>query len=140
MQAVILAAGKSTRTYPLTITRPKPLLKVANKTLLEHNLDSLNDLVSEVIIIVGYKKKMIMDYIGQKYKNLNIRYVEQKEQLGTANAISVVQPYIKNKFLLLMGDDIYSRKDIGKCSKYGCSILTVKVKNPENFGVIVERD
>ena len=58
-QAVILAAGKSTRTYPLTLTTPKPLLKVGNKTLLEYNLDQLNGLVKEVIIVVGYKKSML---------------------------------------------------------------------------------
>jgi len=140
MQAVILAAGKSTRTYPLTITRPKPLLKVANKMLLEHNLDNLRDIVSEVIIIVGYKKELIINHIGQKYKHLAIRYVEQKQQLGTAHALSIIEPYIKGRFVLMMGDDIYSRKDIMKCSKYNYSILAVKVKNPENFGVIIEKN
>ena len=59
MQAVILAAGKSKRTYPLTITKPKPLLKVANKTLLEHNLDNLIGFVDEIVIVVGYKKNLI---------------------------------------------------------------------------------
>ena len=59
MQAVILVGGKSTRTYPLTLTRPKPLLKVANKTLLEYNLEALNNLVNELILVVGYRKDMI---------------------------------------------------------------------------------
>ena len=46
MQAVILVAGKSTRTYPLTLTKPKPLLKVANKTILEYNLEAVKDIAS----------------------------------------------------------------------------------------------
>ena len=70
MQAVILAAGKSTRAYPLTLTRSKPLLKAANKTLLEHNLDNLNNIDDEVILIVGYKKKQIKKQFKNNYKNI----------------------------------------------------------------------
>ena len=147
MQAVILAAGKSTRTYPLTLTRPKPLLKVANKTLLEHNLDNLNGIVDEVIIIVGYKKNLIKKHIGSKYKNMKIKYVVQKQQLGTAHAVSLVEPCIKNRFILLMGDDIYSREDIRNCIKHRYSILATKAKNqsnarsqPSNFGVVLEKN
>ena len=140
MQAVILAAGKSTRTYPLTLTKPKPLLKVANKTLLEHNLDNLNNIVEEIIIIVGYKKKLIKNCIGNKYKNLKIKYVEQKQQLGTAHAVSMVENHIKNKFILMAGDDIYSKDDIKNCLKYQYSILIAKAKNPQNFGVIVQKN
>jgi len=140
MQAVILAAGKSTRTYPLTLTKPKPLLKVANKTLLGHNLDNLNNIVNEVIIVVGYKKNLIKKYIGNVYKNLKIRYVEQKHQLGTAHAVSLTESYIKDRFILLMGDDIYSKSDIKDCIKHKYSILTTKVKNPQNFGVVVVKN
>ncbi|MBI2649787.1 NTP transferase domain-containing protein [Candidatus Woesearchaeota archaeon] len=140
MQAVILAAGKSTRTYPLTLTRPKPLLKIANKTLLEHNLDNLNNAVDEVILVVGYKKDMIKKYIGNRYQNLKIKYVVQKRQLGTAHAVSLAEPYIKDRFVLLMGDDLYSKEDIKNCIKHRYSILTTKAKNPQNFGVIVERN
>jgi len=140
MQAVILAAGKSTRTYPLTLARPKPLLKVANKTLLEHNLDNLKGIVDEAIIVVGYRKNMIKKYIGNKYKNLKIRYVEQKRQLGTGHAVSLLEPYIEDRFILLMGDGIYSRKDIMECIKHQYSILTTKTKNPQNFGVVVEKN
>ena len=65
MQAVILVAGKSTRTYPLTLTRPKPLLPVANKTIIEHILEQLEGLVEEVVLIVGYRKEMIEKYIDK---------------------------------------------------------------------------
>ncbi|MBI2557851.1 NTP transferase domain-containing protein [Candidatus Woesearchaeota archaeon] len=140
MQAVILAAGKSTRTYPLTLTRPKPLLQVANKSLLEHNLENLNNVADEVIIVVGYKKDMIKKQIGKTYKNLKIKYVEQRQQLGTAHALSIAQSYIKNRFILLMGDDIYSKGDVKKCIKHRYAILTTRVKNPKNFGVIIEKN
>jgi len=140
MQAVILAAGKSTRTYPLTITKPKPLLKAANKTLLEHNLKNLKDFVDDAIIVVGYKKNLIKKHIGNKYKNLKIRYAEQKQQLGTGNALLMVEKYIKNEFISLYGDDIYSKKDFENIIKNKYSILTKEVKNPQLFGVIVEKN
>ncbi len=140
MQAIILAAGKSMRTYPLTITKPKPLLKVVNKTLLEHNLDNLNNIVDEVIIIVGYKKNLIKNFIGNKYKNLKIKYIKQVEQLGTAHAVSMTETYIKDRFVLLMGDDIYSKADIKECIKHSYSILTARIKNPKNFGVVIEKN
>ena len=139
MQAVILAAGKSTRTYPLTLARPKPLLKAANKTILGHNLDNLNGFVDEVILVVGYKKEMVKNYFGNKHKSIKLKYVEQKEQLGTGHAVSLVEPYIKGRFILLMGDDIYSKEDIKKCIKHQYSILAAKVSNPQNFGVIMEK-
>src|SRR3989344_8750714 len=140
MQAVILAAGKSTRTYPLTLTRPKPLLKAANKTIIGHNLDNLTGFVDEVILVVGYKKEMVKTQFGNKYKNIKLKYVEQKEQLGTAHALSVTESYIKDKFILMMGDDIYSNGDIKNCIKYQYSILTTIVKDPQNFGVITEKN
>src|SRR3989344_5612573 len=117
MQAVVLAAGKSTRTYPLTLTRPKPLLKVGKKTLLEHNLEQLDGLAAEVILVVGYKKDMLIncaDKIKNNYK-FKIRFVEQKEQLGTGHALLQVMDIVKDRFLLMMGDDLYSREDINNC-------------------------
>ena len=140
MQAVILAAGKSTRTYPLTLTKPKPLLKVANRTLLEHNLNNLNDIVDDVIIVVGYKKNLIKKHIGNKYKNLKIKYIEQKQQLGTGNALLAVEKYIKNGFISLNGDDIYSGEDFKNILKNKYSILVKKIEKPNSFGVIVENN
>ncbi len=64
--AVILVAGKSTRTNPLTLDRPKCLLKVVNKTIIERTLNALLGVVEHVILIVGYKKEMIRDFIAPK--------------------------------------------------------------------------
>jgi len=138
MQAVLLAAGKSTRTYPLTLTKPKPLLKVANKTLLEHNLNNLNNIVEEVIIVVGYKKELIKKYFGEKYKNLKIKYVEQKQQLGTGDALLTVEKHIRNDLISLYGDDIYSKNDFENIIKNKYSILVKKVENPELFGAVLQ--
>ena len=135
-QAVILAAGKSTRTYPLTLAKPKPLLKVAGETIIEHNLEQLVGLVDEVYIVVGYKAEMIKEFVGDEFKGLKIRYIIQDEQLGNADALKKVGENIKDKFILMFGDDLYSKKDIEKLLKYDNAILAAKVKNPENFGVL----
>jgi len=140
MQAVILAAGKSTRTYPLTLTRPKPLLKAANKTILEYNLEALKGIADETIVVVGYKKEMIMDFIKNNYPNVDIKFIEQKEQLGTGHAVSILKAKIKGRFIVLMGDNIYSQEDIKNIIKHKYSILVNKVRNPEFFGVIKEKN
>ena len=137
MQAIILAAGKSTRTYPLTLTRPKPMLTVMNKTLLEHNLEQLLDIADEVIIIVGYKKEMIMEKFGDCFGRLKIKYVEQKEQLGTGHALLLAKDLIKDRFIVMMGDDLYSKEDILNCARHKYCVLAKKVENPERFGVCV---
>jgi len=135
-QAVILAAGKGKRFQPLTETRPKPLLKVLNKTILEYNLDQLNGLVREVVLVIGYQGEKIRNLIGERYKNLKIKYVFQKEQLGTGNAAKKTLSLLGDKFLLLNGDDLHDREDIKKCLKeYPCILLT-RVKNPSNFGIV----
>ena len=64
MKAVILAAGKGTRMGDLSLETPKPMLKVLGKTLLEHKLDSLPDVIDEVVITVGYLKDRIVDVLS----------------------------------------------------------------------------
>ncbi|MBI4175825.1 MAG: NTP transferase domain-containing protein [Candidatus Aenigmarchaeota archaeon] len=140
MQAVILAAGNSTRTYPLTLTRPKCLLKVANKTILEHNLEQLEGLFDEVVLVVGYRKEMIMEKLGNNFHGMKITYVEQKEQLGTFHAAVQARDMVKGKFLLMMGDDIYDRKDVESLLKHDNCVLAKKIADPSRFGVLVLKD
>src|SRR3989338_1853977 len=136
MQAVILAAGQSTRTFPLTVTRPKPLLLLANKTLLEHKLDALYGLVDEVIIVVGYKQEMIKKAIGHEYRGMRIHYIDQPEQNGTGHAFLLATGHVKGRFIAMYGDDWYGAADIRACVKYNHAIVVADVEHPEHFGVV----
>lgn len=121
---------------PLTLKRPKPLLNVAGKPVLKRTLDQLAGLVDEVILVVGYKGRMIKDYFGSSYKRMRIRYAWQRNLLGTGAAAKKALPYLKEDFLLLYGDDLYERNDIQKVLKKCPSILLGRVKNPWQFGVV----
>jgi bifunctional UDP-N-acetylglucosamine pyrophosphorylase/glucosamine-1-phosphate N-acetyltransferase len=135
MQAVILAAGKSTRCYPLTLTRPKPLLKVANKTIIEHTLEQLKGLVEEVIIVVGYKKEMIEYYLGKDFQGLPLKYVHQDNPQGPGEAIMLCQEHLKDKFIVINGDDLYARENFEKCLKHQYCVLATEVDDISLWGV-----
>jgi len=117
MKAVIMAAGKSTRTYPLTVNRPKPLLQVANRTILERQLDALEGLVDTAILVVGHKKEMIEQAFGRCYGNMTIEYVEQREQRGTGHAILQCAQHLDGPFLAMNGDDLYDPADLARLAK-----------------------
>ncbi len=141
MQAVILAAGKSTRTYPLTLTRPKPLLRVNNVTIIEHNLNQLRGLAEEVLIVVGYRADMIQEYLGDSYRGMKLKYLVQEETSGNASALRLAREYIRDRFILLYGDDLFSQADIRKLLPYDNAILAQRVADPSRFGVLkVEGD
>jgi glucose-1-phosphate thymidylyltransferase len=88
MQAIIPLAGKGTRVRPHTHSTPKPLLRVANRPVLEYVVDQLVDVgVKELICITGHLSDQIEEYLDREYPDLQKRYVEQVEQRGTADAI-----------------------------------------------------
>lgn len=139
-KAIILCAGKSTRTKPLTDEKPKPLLKILNKTLLQHNIEILekND-IKEIVLVIGYQKDKIKEFLeNQKFK-IKIKTVEQKEQKGTGHAVLQCEKEFdkKDKILILNGDDIYSENDIKNLLKEKSGALAFKVENPSDFGIFV---
>ncbi|HRI86713.1 MAG TPA: sugar phosphate nucleotidyltransferase [Candidatus Hydrogenedentes bacterium] len=135
MQAVIMAAGQSMRTYPLTLTRPKPLLKIANKPILEHQLDTLRGLVDEVVLIVWYRKDMIESHFGAAYNGLAIKYVYQTEQLGTGHAILQCKDVIQGPFLAMNGDDLYDGADLKRLLEVEQGALAKHVDDPRLYGI-----
>ncbi len=80
MKAVILAAGEGVRCRPLTLTRSKVMLPVANKPTVEYVVQALHDSgIRDVVMVVGYAKERIMNYFGNgKDFDVNIEYAEQK--------------------------------------------------------------
>ncbi len=135
MQAVILCAGKSTRTYPLTLSRPKPLLPLVNKSILEWNLAELEGVVEEAVLIVGYKAEMVKEAIGDRFGSIRIVYTEQQQQLGTGHAVLQAADRLRGPFLVLNGDDVYSRDDFLRLSGAQAAALVCEVANPSLYGV-----
>lgn len=140
MKAVILAAGKSTGTYPLTLNKPKPLLEVGNKSIIEHNLEQLIDLVDEAIIVIGYRGDMVQKHLGHRFGNIELTYVIQSKLLGTGHALMMAEKLLKDeRFIVLMGDDLYFRGDMRKCLKYNLAVMVKRVENYGDFGVFTKK-
>lgn len=114
MQAIILAAGTSTRARPLTYTRPKPLLPILDTTILEHDLDQLVGIVDEVIIAEFYLAEMIQSKIGSEYKGMKIIHVRIDGTPGTGGTVSALRKYLRDRFLVLNADDLISAHDIAR--------------------------
>ena len=139
-KAIILVAGKSTRTFPLTVTKPKALLKVANRTMLSVLLDNLQGIVKEAILVVNYKKEMIEHEFGAAYKDIKLTYVVQKETKGTGDALLAAEPVVTNaadnEFLVIGGDDYFTAEDLASLAKQKCAVLSQEVENPSLYGVL----
>ncbi|AHF98669.1 UTP--glucose-1-phosphate uridylyltransferase [Halostagnicola larsenii XH-48] len=108
MQAVVLAAGKGTRLRPLTEDKPKVLVEVNDKPLIEDVFDNLLEIgVDEFVVVVGYMKEKIIKRYGDEYQGVPITYAHQREQLGLAHAILQAEPHIEDDFVLMLGDNIF---------------------------------
>ncbi len=115
----------------LTEDTPKPLLKIGGKTLLEHKFHYLPDEVDEVIVVVGYLKEKIKELLGNEHAGRRIVYVEQKELLGTGHALSLCKDFLKGKFLVLNGDDLYAKEDLLEMLKNGLSLMVWEMPEDE---------
>lgn len=103
---VLMAGGLGTRLYPLTHDCPKPLLKVGNKPLLETILQSFIDQgFHKFYISVKYKAEMIQEYFGDgSHWGVTIHYLQEKESLGTAGALSLLPELPSEPFFVMNGD------------------------------------
>lgn len=144
MKAVLLAAGEGIRLLPITATRPKHLIQVGGKPILQFTLEAVKNAgITEVTIITHYMGDAIRDYFkdGEKL-GLDISYVEQKEILGTGNAAAVAEPYVDGNFVLIYGDLLFGAdvvKDtlgLFEMGKTDAVVGVIPVDNPENYGII----
>ena len=140
MKALILAAGEGKRMRPLTYERPKVMLPIAGKPIIEHLLEEVKEVgIDDFIFVVGYHDETIRDYFGNGERwDINLEYVTQKTQLGTADALRKAEELVENQFLMLNGDTIVSAKDIKKVINNGVNMVlgVIEVENPEDYGVV----
>jgi glucose-1-phosphate thymidylyltransferase len=113
MQAVILAAGKGTRLRPLTDDKPKVMVDVDGKPLIEDVFDNLIDVgIDEFVVVVGYQKEKIIERYDDEYRGVPITYTHQREQLGLAHALLQAEPHVDDDFVLMLGDNVF-RANLG---------------------------
>ncbi|MES2059559.1 MAG: nucleotidyltransferase family protein [Patescibacteria group bacterium] len=125
MKAVILAAGKGTRMGEASKETPKPMLKAGGKSLLHHMIEILPKEIHEVVLVVSHLKEHIMASLGSMLHGKKITYVEQPELLGTAHALFSAKEHLKNeeKFIVMMGDNVYTKEDLQACFDTAWSML-----------------
>lgn len=103
MKAVILAAGLGKRLATITVEKPKVLVKIGEKTLIEHNLDKLKELgINQIALVIGYKGQLVKEVLGD-----TVTYYRQKEQLGTAHAFLCAKDFIDEPFFLGLNGDMF---------------------------------
>lgn len=140
MKAVILAAGEGSRMRPLTYNRPKVMLPIANKPILEHLIiEAIAAGIDKYIFVVGYHDEQIRDYFGNGKKwGIEIEYVTQRKRMGTADAVKNVKPLVDGKFLVINGDVIVSGEDIARMIANNDNAIGIKEVGVVNGLGVVE--
>ena len=141
--AVILAAGEGRRLEPLTNRRPKPMVPVANRPLLEHVVEAVADTgIERIVLVVGYKQERIRNHFGDGDDwGATIEYVEQSTQLGTGHAVLQAEPVVDGPFVVLNGDRIVDPGVVSQlCDRAReedlPAMAVTTVANPRQYGVV----
>ncbi len=148
MKAVIMAGGFGTRIQPLTNSRPKPMLPIINRPMMEHTMMTLKDLgIKEFIILLYFKPEIIKEYFGDGSDfGIKITYVVPDDDYGTAGAVKLAEEYIgDDNFIIISGDlvtDFNFQKifDYHKSKKSKLTITLTSVDNPLEFGVVIANE
>jgi len=144
VKAVVLAAGEGIRLRPLTLTRPKHLIPVGGRPLLEHVLLSIKSAgLNEALIVVHCMAEKIKQYFGDGSRlGMKIEYAFQPEIRGTADAVTPAEPYIKEDFLLIYGDLFVTPRvvkavlQVRETEGTPASMAVVPVRYPEHYGIV----
>jgi mannose-1-phosphate guanylyltransferase/phosphomannomutase len=145
MKAVVMAGGFGSRIQPLTHSRPKPMLPIMNKPMMEHTMMMLKDLgITEFIVLLYFKPEIIQDYFkdGSDF-GIKITYVVPDDDYGTAGAVKLAEQYIGDEnFIIISGDlvtdfDFAKLFDFHKNKNSKLSIGLTSVENPLQFGVVI---
>lgn len=147
MKVILPVAGKGTRLRPHTWSKPKSLVMVAGKTVLQHVIDGLKDIeVDEYIFITDENGDIISDYVKEHYPEIKASYIHQVERLGPAHAVVLAEPRIKpgDDVMVVFNDTLFvtDLTRINKlCADLDGLIYSKEVEDYRRFGVnVMEND
>lgn len=144
MKGLILSGGRGTRLYPLTYTRAKQLIPVANKPVLFRVVEAIRDAgIDEIGIVVGDTAQEIKNAVGDGSRwDLSITYIHQEQPLGIAHAVKVSHEFIgDDRFVLFLGDNVIQGgispliADFAQHPEWQSQIVLTRVPHPEEYGV-----
>jgi len=143
LKGLILSGGKGTRLRPLTYTRAKQLMPVANKPILFYGVEALAEAgIREIGVIVGETKAEVMEALGDGSRwGVRITYIDQPEPLGLAHALFTAKGFLQDSpFVMYLGDNLLKNGIVSLIDRFRATtpnsqILLASVPNPENFGV-----
>ena len=140
LKVVIPMAGLGTRLRPHTWSKPKQLISVAGKMVLDHVLDTLRTLPEpdniELINIVGYLGEQIEDYVKENYPEIKAHYVIQENPRGQSHAISLAREYLSGPMLMVFADTLIETDLSFLADEAAEAVVWVKpVPDPRRFGV-----
>ncbi len=141
--ALILAAGKGSRMWPLSESIPKPLLPLGGLPIIERQIQELIKVgVKELYILIGYRMKEISDYLDNKKLDINITYIVQEQQKGTGHAVNQAKGKISGDFYCLNGDIIIDEENLKNLreNQGKLTMMVTKVPDGSNFGVIESKN
>lgn len=111
IDAVIMAGGKGERLRPLTLTTPKPLLKVGNKCIIDYNVEALiNCGLENISVTVNYLGEQLEEHYKEKKQNIQVRCFREPKFLGTMGAVKFVDSFV-NETVLVMNSDLFTNID-----------------------------
>ncbi|WP_080510538.1 sugar phosphate nucleotidyltransferase [Halorubrum kocurii] len=141
--AVILAAGEGHRLEPLTNRRPKPMIPVANRPLLEYVVEAVAEAgLDHITLVVGYHQERIRNHFGDGDEwDVTIEYVEQSTQLGTGHAVLQAEPVVDGPFVVLNGDRVVDAalvERVADATRDGTrpTMAITAVETPRDYGVV----
>jgi mannose-1-phosphate guanylyltransferase len=141
-RAVILAGGKGTRMRPFTYEMPKPMIPVQGKPLLQHIIELIRKYeIRKITLSTGYMGEKIREYFGNGSKfGVDITYIEEKEEMGTAGALRLMEDSLTGPFIMFNGDilaniDLHDFIIFHRENKAAATIALTSVKDPSRFGV-----
>ena len=147
MKAVVMAGGEGSRLRPLTIRRPKPMVPIAGKPVMEHILNLLKRHgITDVIVTVQYLASNIEDYFGNGSQlGMHITYSREDVPLGTAGSVKNAEELLTEPFLVISGDALtdYNLTEIIRYHQEKKSLATLTlahVPNPLEYGVIITNE
>ena len=144
MKAVIMAGGEGTRLRPLTCNRPKPMVPVGNKPVMEHIVELLKKHhLNEVAVTLQYMPDLIKEYFGDGSEyGMKIRYYVEQSPLGTAGSVKNAEEFLNDTFIVISGDALtdIDLTEVIQFHQRKNSIATIvlkKVDIPLEYGVVV---